>query len=403
MQAGAAEVGVHEQDLVAVVGEDDGKVEHGGGLAFASAAADDDQAVGLGVLAREHQVGAQDAIGFGVRTVHALVEERADILRNDAEHRGLEGLLDVVDGLHAGVEVLDEEGETDAHDHAHDHAEGDVERDVGAGGLAGKFRRIGDLDHRGPRHGHLDVFLLDLDLEGVAHPFQLLHLADGGEVGVHFFGGLTIIDLGFLDRAGEHLIPRFGGRQVGVFAAQNAVHAIGHLGGDFFQQGIDAQHLGMLRPEVFALRGEFLNRQGLLLKERGEQFIREHGLDDFFDFVPWNFFEGGQLGVLFDELQVRGVSQRVEVAQGFGSQVGGNARAFGRDDGDVGALADGFDGLLLLADFLLVGLQFLLEHLDAADGHVALGVEAVVAIHLGELLGNLFGFGGDFTEDADFN
>ena len=52
-------------------------------------------------------------------------------MRNDAQHRRLERALHVVNRLHAGIEIFNEEGQTDAHDQADDDAEDDVQRFVG--------------------------------------------------------------------------------------------------------------------------------------------------------------------------------------------------------------------------------------------------------------------------------
>ena len=127
VQRRAAQVGVHDQHALAALGKDRGQIEDGGGLAFAGAGADDGDGVELVVLAREQQVGAQHAVGLGVRAFGAFLEQQADVLRNDAQHRRLQRALDVVDGLHAGVEILDEEGQADADHQADDDAQGDVE------------------------------------------------------------------------------------------------------------------------------------------------------------------------------------------------------------------------------------------------------------------------------------
>ncbi len=51
-----------------------------------------------------------------MRTVRAFLQKNANILRNDAQHRGLQGALDIVDRLHARVEILDEECQPDTDD-----------------------------------------------------------------------------------------------------------------------------------------------------------------------------------------------------------------------------------------------------------------------------------------------
>src|SRR5688572_27067946 len=66
VQAGTTQVGVNEEHLGAVLGEDGREVENGGGLAFAGATADDRDRVRVLIFAAEEKVGAQDAISFGV-------------------------------------------------------------------------------------------------------------------------------------------------------------------------------------------------------------------------------------------------------------------------------------------------------------------------------------------------
>ena len=71
---GTAQVGIHNQHALAVLGEDRGEIEDGGGFAFAGAGADDGDGVQLVVLAGEQQVGAQHAVGLGVRAFGAFFD-----------------------------------------------------------------------------------------------------------------------------------------------------------------------------------------------------------------------------------------------------------------------------------------------------------------------------------------
>jgi len=98
------------------------------------AGADDDNGVELFVLAREQDVGAQHAVGLGVLAFGAFVQQVADVLRDDAEHRRLECTFHLFNCFDAGIQILNEESQTNAHNQTDDDAENDVQ---GLFGLTG--------------------------------------------------------------------------------------------------------------------------------------------------------------------------------------------------------------------------------------------------------------------------
>ena len=131
VQCRTAEVGIDHQHPLSTLRKNGGKVANGGGLAFAGAGADHGHRIELVVLAGEQQVRAQHAIRFAVRTFGALFQEVADVLGDDSQHWRLQGALDVVDGLDAGIEIFNEECEADTDDEADNDAERDIQRFVG--------------------------------------------------------------------------------------------------------------------------------------------------------------------------------------------------------------------------------------------------------------------------------
>jgi hypothetical protein len=124
------------------VGEGEGEVDRGEGLAFARGGGGDREdpraALGPGVV----EGGADDAVALDEALVEAVLRMTrsglvARELRDDAEERRAEVLADVVGGLQGVVEVLEEEGEADAEEGAEEEAEGDVAELLRADGAPG--------------------------------------------------------------------------------------------------------------------------------------------------------------------------------------------------------------------------------------------------------------------------
>ena len=96
----------------------------------------------------------------------------------------MEGALDIVDGLDAGVEVLDEEGQTDTHHQADDNAQGDVQRFVGTHRFRSGLRTIDNRDHDSLGQGFVHALRFDLVFQDGAEPDEILELALGIEIGL---------------------------------------------------------------------------------------------------------------------------------------------------------------------------------------------------------------------------
>ena len=191
----AAQVRIHDHHALAGLGEDGGEIQGGGGFAFAHAGADDDDAVELVVLAGEQEVSAQDPVGLGMLAVRPFIQQITDILRNDAQHRRLERAFHLVNGLNAGVQIFNEEGQTDADHQADDHAQNDVQRFVRADGVFARFGPAHNFHHGGLGNLHIKFFGFNLGGQQpvkIQHVFQLafclpIRLASRGVVQVFLF------------------------------------------------------------------------------------------------------------------------------------------------------------------------------------------------------------------------
>ena len=134
---------------------------------------------------------AQHAISFGVRTFRAFLDERADILRNDAEHRRLQRAFHVVDGLHAGIEVFDEERQADANRQTKYNAQSDIQSLVRSNRTQARFSPVDDLDDAGLRKSQFNLFLGDAHVELFLDLKQILELTFRHEIGPARNHGIT--------------------------------------------------------------------------------------------------------------------------------------------------------------------------------------------------------------------
>ncbi len=149
VHARAPEVAVDDQDPVALACGDDAQVDQTGGLAFADAAARDQHGAQLRVLPGELDVGPEHPVRLvGGRLVRHLGQQ-LDPLRDHAQDRHAEAALEVVDGLDACVEVLDEVGQPGADREADEHADQHVHEPPRSRRARGRHGQLGDDDARG--------------------------------------------------------------------------------------------------------------------------------------------------------------------------------------------------------------------------------------------------------------
>src|SRR4051794_26634477 len=106
------QVSVNDKRGIAALRADVGKVRQGCRFAFAWAAANERNGVGLRIFPVELYVRSQNSISLRVRRIAGLFVQNADPLWNNGEDRHPQKILDVFHRLHAGVEILDEEGQT---------------------------------------------------------------------------------------------------------------------------------------------------------------------------------------------------------------------------------------------------------------------------------------------------
>ena len=195
MQRRPAQVGVDDQHALTALRKDGRQVEHGGGLAFARPRADDRHRVELLVLAREQEVRAQDTVGFGVWTFGAFVEQNAHVLRDDSQHRRSQRPLDIVDRLHARIEILDEEGQPDADHQTHDDSQRDIHSFVGCEGPHSRHRPLQNFDHGCLGQVQLRFLCCHFVIDDQAQTLDLLQPSLGLKIRPALSGFLDILRL----------------------------------------------------------------------------------------------------------------------------------------------------------------------------------------------------------------
>ena len=186
VQRRPAHVRVHTEHFIAVLRANHRQIEKCGGLALAGAGADDRDAVGLRILLAKFDVGTQHAISFGVRRILADRGKHFDVLRNHSQHGQSQIALDIVNGLHTGVEILDEECQHHAQHEAGNGGQPEVKRHVRFDRRSRRPGLINDF-HGRARHLDADGLLIDARLDGVTHgdlEFKfLLRIVEGNVFG----------------------------------------------------------------------------------------------------------------------------------------------------------------------------------------------------------------------------
>ena len=222
------QVGVDNERVVAALGESVSKVGQGGRFAFARAAADKGDGIGIRRLPVEFEVGAQDPVGFGIGRGLGVRVEHADIFRHDGENRDLQEILHVFHRLHARVEVFEEEGEADPDNQADHHGEGHVEQNLRLGGCRGGF---GDFPDAGRTHRHTALHGLggETQLRRFEHPFRLDVAVLGAPVFRAAGFGLALFESGRFQFLLHLAHGTLGDLQVGGQGAADAVDLFGKL------------------------------------------------------------------------------------------------------------------------------------------------------------------------------
>ena len=270
MEARTTKVGVHDENSIAVLGKDGRQIEDSRGLALTGTAGHDGHRAPIGVLTGEQNIGPQDSISLSMRAISSLRHEGSNILGNYPEHRGLQRLLHVIDGLHRCVEVFDEEGQTNAKDQTEDHADGDVNRLLRPNRVGAGKGFIDGLNGRGAAEISVDVFLRDTNLDAVANAPGALKLVALNDVRPEPLGILGILFDGFLE-VGLLIFHRcLLGLQSGTHAAKDTLDCrvqllieLGDLQGPF-------NDLRMIGAEIGAKSGRLT---------QGEIASRDQGVE----------------------------------------------------------------------------------------------------------------------------
>ena len=128
-------------------------------------------------------------------TFRPFLENQPYVLWNDSQDRRLKCPLHVINRLHAGIQVLDEEREADTYHETEDNSKDDVQRLVGFNRVV--FPNCGVDNRHHPCPGQFDVhrFLAGFHCQHRAPAFLFLKPFFGGEIGS---AGLRSSDIGLL-------------------------------------------------------------------------------------------------------------------------------------------------------------------------------------------------------------
>ena len=322
-------------------------------------------------------------------------------MRDDAQNRRSQDPLDVVQGFDAGVEIFDEERETDADDQADNNPQNNIERLVRPDRAGSFFSPVQNDDTGTFRDGGVDCFLDDFQAEGFADlPLAgqiafgdevFAVLADGIALELHFFVELIIELLGGVDLDGE--------------AEHDPPEVIGDLLLNFLQNGIVAHDLGMQRTVIFLGDGELLLGDIETFEQRSHLGVRSDDRDRLLKRhrIIGQSEKFGEQGGDAQVVSVRVGALKIEAPERF---------RFERRGGDFGVGIDVFNGqpFAQLFQFKLGGIdaialggQFFAQFFDAGLGPLALLVQAREAVLLGDFIGHVGGFLGIFAEDLDLD
>ena len=273
VQRGAAQIGIHHQHALVGLRKHRGQVQGRGGFTFAGTGADDHDAGEFFIFARKQDVGAQDAVSFGVTAFRAFINQVADVLRDDAQHGCLEGAFHVINGLDAGVEILDEERQAHADNEAENQTQGDVQRFVGphrgfAGfGNHGLFRRrsFGQVPVNLFHFNLVAEQLVSFLLVGQIAFFLPVRLAPDGFILV-FFGG----QFHFVDKRVER---RFLRVQFIFHPDHDAVNAVINLVVHLIDHGLNADDIRVRQGQIVGLGDKLLLGFMEFVEQAGQRAI----------------------------------------------------------------------------------------------------------------------------------
>ena len=209
-----------------------------------------------------------------MRAISSLRHQGSDILGNYPEHRRLQRLLYVIDGLHRCVEVFDEEGQTNSKDQPEDHADSDVDSLLRPDRVGAGKGFVDGLNGRGAAEVSVDVFLGDANLDTVANATGALEFVALDDVRPEPLGVLGILFDGLL-KVGLLVFHRcLLGLQSGTHAAEDTLDCrvqllieLGDLQGPFDDLRIIGAEVGAESGGL--TRGEITSRnQGIELAGR---------------------------------------------------------------------------------------------------------------------------------------
>ena len=146
MHRGTTQVGIHNQNSIPHLRKDHCEIEHGRCLALARTATHHaERGLALVLAPSKKNVGAQHPVRLRVGAFVPFVQEGSDVLRDDTEDGRPKGALNVVNGLHAGVEILDKKRQAHTQNQADHNSQRDVQGYIRSNCRHGHVRLVGDF------------------------------------------------------------------------------------------------------------------------------------------------------------------------------------------------------------------------------------------------------------------
>lgn len=215
-----------------------------------------------------------------MRTFRPLLQQARDILGNDAKDRGAERLLHVINGLHARIQVLDEERQSDPEQQPGDGPEGDVQALAGPDRPHAGLTGVNDLDAGLLGDGGVDVLLGQLECHRLPHADHGVQILLLPHVGPVFLDGFRLITLRPFQLLGNRHPRGHVSFELGLHRRQRSRNDIVQLTVDGRELTLDFLHLGVfftqlrVKDRLALLRHGQIAQQGPELGCRPEQVQR---------------------------------------------------------------------------------------------------------------------------------
>src|SRR6185436_2077994 len=121
-------------------------------------------------LSGKQKIGAKDTVSLCVRTFRSFFDYQPHILRNDTKNWSLQGTFHIINRLHTGVQVLNEERQPNSDHQTNDYPEGNIEWLVWANRSHPWLRLIHNFHHGGLGQLRINILRGNLEREHLTEP-----------------------------------------------------------------------------------------------------------------------------------------------------------------------------------------------------------------------------------------